>query len=232
MFETVELHLGDSVGGFQAPIDWIPLGTLFAHDPAMMAGGDLDDDGDPDVLLASEYGYAAWAAGGRRGEFRPCRATPVPWNRRDRHRRCAGAGLTVLRNQSPGWAWTDLGQALAGAQTPPPHLAGTGNITAGTMLTLSLTGASPLAPAVLFAGFTTLYAPFKGGVFVPEPQFAVPFEPTDGAASIVKTGTCPPGLPSGLQVAFQYWIVDSGRPMGFTASNGLVCESPREAARG
>ena len=39
-------------------------------------------------------------------------------------------------------------------------------------------------------------------------------------------GRWPTGMPGGLTVYFQYWIADSGGPIGFSASNAISGTTP------
>jgi len=117
-----------------------------------------------------------------------------------------------------------LRHALAGT-TGLPTLVGSGPLTAGSILDLKLAGAKPFAQSVLVVGGSPLNAPFKGGTLVPYPNLVFAQTVTFlGQASF--GGLWPPGMPSGLTLYFQYWIVDSAGPVGFAASNAVAGTTP------
>jgi hypothetical protein len=120
--------------------------------------------------------------------------------------------------------WTDLGYALAGIHGPP-SLTGTGTLQGGAPLSLRLDDAVESSTAVLFAGLSKLYAPFKGGTLVPSLEIMIPGLST-GGGSLVLNGTWPPGLPAGVTVTLQFWILDPVGPVGFAASNALLGTTP------
>jgi hypothetical protein len=123
--------------------------------------------------------------------------------------------------------WQDLDVALAGA-FGEPSLVGLGTLEPGSPVILSLVSALPDAPAWLFVGFSTLHAPFKGGVLVPDPgpPGAVLGFLTSPAGRIILTGSWPVGVPSGTLLVMQYWIVDPAGPVGFAASNAVSATTP------
>jgi hypothetical protein len=57
---------------------------------------------------------------------------------------------------------------------------------------------------------------------------AVRAECTHGAraGNLQLAAVWPAGLPSGLSIALQAWIVDAAAPKGFSASNGLLAVPP------
>ncbi|MEM7308955.1 MAG: FG-GAP repeat protein [Planctomycetota bacterium] len=118
-----------------------------------------------------------------------------------------------------GDAWLNVGPGLAGA-AGVPQLVGSGDFTPGAPITLDLSGAAPLSPALLVAGIDEqLYAPFFGGVLVPALNVELPGT-TDGAGAI-SWATPAPFLPVGTTVLLQYWVLDPSAPQGVAASNGL-----------
>jgi len=121
--------------------------------------------------------------------------------------------------------WFDVGHALAGV-TGAPRLQGHGLPYAGLPIQLSLSAAAPAGPATIVLGTSQIDAPFKGGVLVPSPERLVGGLVTDSAGELVLAGQWPAGLPSGLELFFQAWIVDPVGPEGFAASNGLRVEVP------
>jgi hypothetical protein len=50
--------------------------------------------------------------------------------------------------------------------------------------------------------------------------------PTSAAGALTIGGLWPTGLPGGVEIFFQYWIVDATGPFGFTASNALKATTP------
>jgi hypothetical protein len=130
--------------------------------------------------------------------------------------------LDLVRNQSD--AWTELGHALAGS-AGAPALNGTGSLVPGTPVTLSLTHAPSFAPASLVVGLSELGAPFKGGVMVPHPDVILALA-TDAGGGVFLAAPWPAGLPSGIGLLVQYWVVDLAGPAGFAASNALRGTTP------
>jgi len=120
--------------------------------------------------------------------------------------------------------WLSLGPALAGS-LGAPSLSGSGTVAGGSVITLSVAGAKPLSPTDLVVGFTALLAPLKGGVLVPHPDLLLPI-PTDAAGAILFPALWPLGVPAGLHLYFQSWIVDASGPKGLTATNGLELTTP------
>jgi hypothetical protein len=116
-------------------------------------------------------------------------------------------------------AWEDLGHALAGP-AGVPVLRGDGPLTGGSPLTVTLTGARPARPGVLFVGFAALNAPLLGGVLVPRPDVPL-FWTTDGAGAASFRVTWPAGVPAGFSIWYQAWTADPGAPQGVSASNAL-----------
>ncbi len=124
----------------------------------------------------------------------------------------------------PYGTWVDEGNALAGT-LGDPALAGKGLLLGDTPVTLTLTDVAPGLLANLLVGFTQLNAPFKGGVLVPSPDLVFGGFPVT-ASPLVIGGSWPIGLPSGVSVSYQYWMVDAGGPVGFSASNALMSTTP------
>jgi hypothetical protein len=75
-------------------------------------------------------------------------------------------------------------------------------------------------------GLSTLHAPFKGGVMVPELDVLITGLVTNGSGSLVLSATWPSGLPSTVTAYYQYWIADPAGPAGFAASNALSGTTP------
>jgi arylsulfatase A-like enzyme len=119
--------------------------------------------------------------------------------------------------------WKDLGHDLGGVQGKPDLYPG-GTLLPGDMVKLTLKDAKGFAPATLCMGLQTLYLPFKGGVVVPDPTGPggqlLTFV-TGGAGKLVLGSPWPAGVPGGLEIFFQFWIVDAAATLGFSASNSV-----------
>lgn len=123
-------------------------------------------------------------------------------------------------------AWTDLGFGLAGS-LGTPTLKGTGNLTAGSTGTLRLSGAVPLAPAVLFVATEQSPSPFKGGALVPVPPLAIlPLITMPIGDTSIAWTDWPAGPYAGLSFYLQYAIVDAGAVQGIALSNALQADLP------
>jgi hypothetical protein len=68
-----------------------------------------------------------------------------------------------------------------------------------------------------------LFAPLKGGVLVPMPNFVFPGLGTDADGGILLQAEWPAGIPSGLQTWFRFWVADVS---GYAASNGVTAVTP------
>lgn len=121
--------------------------------------------------------------------------------------------------------FVDLGAGLAGT-VGVPNLFGSGNLCASTSVTLTLESARPNSTFALIFGAASAYVPLLGGTLVPVPSFVFPGLPTGPSGSLPLFGTWPVGVPSGLTIYFQAWVVDPGGVFGVAASNGLAATSP------
>jgi hypothetical protein len=120
--------------------------------------------------------------------------------------------------------WFDLGNAKPGLRGEP-RLLGFGDLTGGSTAQVSLLNAREWQNVYLILGFSTVYAPAKGGVLVPALDFI--FDPFPAFEPAVTLETVwPVGLPKGSPVYFQAWITDDTALKGFSASNGLGATLP------
>jgi hypothetical protein len=123
----------------------------------------------------------------------------------------------------------NLANSLPG-ENGRPVLIAQGTLAAGSSLDVELHKAAPGALAFLTYGFDTLYAPLEGGVLVPDvfsPGGAVKLAGvTSAAGSLGVSTTWPAGVPAGLDIVAQYWIVDPAAPFGYAASNGITQTTP------
>jgi hypothetical protein len=124
----------------------------------------------------------------------------------------------------PG-TWQNLGLALAGTHGAP-IATGTGTLSAGSLVTLTLQDARANSAASLIVGSSAANLPFKGGTLVPSFDFLLAGLNTGGAGQIVLAAPMPTGVPSGFGLWFQWWISDRAGPKGFASSNGLKATTP------
>ncbi len=125
----------------------------------------------------------------------------------------------------PASAWTDIGFGLAGT-AGIPALAGTGTLQSGSPASLSLTGAAPSAPAILFVSFISTPVPFKGGMLAAFPFVLTVSLATSAGGAIPLPFLWPTGLPSGFHLIVQYAIADTGGPLNAALSNTLDGVTP------
>ena len=74
-------------------------------------------------------------------------------------------------------------------------------------------------------GFSSIGVPFKGGWLIPATDLLIGAT-TDAQGKIDLPAIWPPGVPPGVAVWFQWWIVDEVGVQGFAASNGLQAYTP------
>ncbi len=130
-------------------------------------------------------------------------------------------------DQEAEGAWRDMGHALAGTHGDPAAV-GNGTLVGGTPVMVSLLHARENSTAYLVVGVNAVFAPFKGGMLVPDPNapgFFVAL-PTGPIGVIDVPGVWPLGLPAGFSVFFQWWIQDPAGPVDFAASNALSATTP------
>lgn len=120
---------------------------------------------------------------------------------------------------SPEWPF--LGDGLTGA-AGMPLLQGDGALSGGSTVTVSLSNALPSSTAALVVGLSALAIPFKGGVLVPNPDAVLGALPVDGSGDLAIIATWPSGIPSGVPLWLQYWVIDPSGPVGFAASNAIM----------
>jgi len=124
-----------------------------------------------------------------------------------------------------GDAFTALGGGLAGT-SGVPLLKGKGTLAPGSTVQLALTSGKSNSTGALFIGLSAINLPFKGGTLVPNTDVVITGLPVSLAGTLTLGSTWPAGIPSGLSLWFQEWIVDSAGPQGFAASNGLLAVTP------
>ena len=183
--------------------------------------GTLTDDG--------ELGYAACAIGDLDGNGAVDIAVSAWWDDEGMTPPDNRAGSVYIffmgAEETP---WEDLGQALGGTHGDP-LLEAEGTLLMGDPVTLSLSNALELTSTYFVIGAAQVNLPFYGGTLVP--AFEAPFGlfvvlPTDGAGELVLPGVWPGGVPSGVTLTFQHWLIDAGGPFGFASSNAVAGTVP------
>ena len=163
-----------------------------------IVAGDFDGDGLDDVAVGAPNASAGQAAEGTVSIYRGSRTGP----------------------------WFDLGFGKVGS-LGTPRLLGSGSMVGGEPVQVVLIDIPRNEFVYLVAGFSTLYAPIKGGVLVPSVDLLFDPIPTGNSSVMTLPTTWPTGLVSGFDVYFQAWITDAAtQPDGFTASNGLGATLP------
>ncbi len=148
---------------------------------------------------------------------------------------CIDAG-DPLTDLDPDGSVIDMGAvaftSFATAGTPLiggqglPRASGTGDLTTGSPVTLTLDDGPADATVFLILGAAPLFAPLQGGVLVPDPLFILAGLPTDATGHLDAAGTWPAGVPSGSVIWTQFWAVDDFGPTGWSSSAGLALVVP------
>jgi len=113
----------------------------------------------------------------------------------------------------------DLGFAKAGS-AGTPTLSVAYSKSPGT-LHIDASKLPPGKPGALFQSLDPLYAPFKGGVLVPEAMLVTPLvSPASGPLALALT--VPLSFPQGIVLYAQEWFKDTGP--GYAATNGVQFE--------
>jgi FG-GAP repeat len=207
-------QLDDSAAGAGAAYAFVRSGTRWSqHAYIKAANNEAGDNFALDVSLSA----ASLLAG---APLEDSSATGVDGDQASNGSFASGAA-EVFDLDGP---WQDLGAGLAGV-TGVPELTGTGTLVAASPVTLELNGAKPLASAPLVVGLSLLFAPFKGGVMVPDVDLVLSLV-TDASGDAQLAGVWPGGIPSGLTLGFQWWVQDPAGPKGFAASNALAATTP------
>lgn len=122
-----------------------------------------------------------------------------------------------------GEGWCDLGDDLAGTYGSP-LLTGEGHLIPGTPLSITLSNVREQTAAFGVVGLSAIHAPFRGGIFVPQPIliFGISTGGTPGTPSTVElSDVLPADVPLGTELHLQFWIADPVGPAGFAASNAI-----------
>jgi hypothetical protein len=121
--------------------------------------------------------------------------------------------------------WIDLAGGTSGINGPLT-LAATGDLTAGSTLTLDLTNAPAGAPLLAWLSFTS--APFAalGGTIHAFPYSLQIFPFADGAGAWSASLGWPAGVMAGTELYLQFLAQDLSVIHGITVSNGLMATTP------
>jgi hypothetical protein len=132
--------------------------------------------------------------------------------------------VALNRTYVPDGPFLDLGSALEGT-AGWPILQAAGSLLPTSQATLSLWNGLAGAPLFAIAGSDALFAPFKGGTLVPQPQLVLPLGTTPAGGTASWAFRTPPNL-SGTEVFLQLWFADAGAVHGFAATTGLKLAFP------
>ena len=116
--------------------------------------------------------------------------------------------------------WQTLGTSLAG-DLGPPVLVATGALGAGETLGFLVSNTPPLSGVVRVVGFANISFAFSGGVMVPSPDVLLTLG-TDAAGAMALTAVWPAGVPAGLTLFLQDWVLDASGPAGFTSTRAVM----------
>ncbi len=121
--------------------------------------------------------------------------------------------------------WANLGGSLGGGALVAPKLTATGSLVGDTAVSLALDTDTPGLPALLIIGGSRIDLPIGGGVLVPSVDYVFAYV-TDAGGDVAETGRWPTGLPPGLDVYFQFWVVGDHGPVALQASNAVSGTTP------
>jgi hypothetical protein len=122
--------------------------------------------------------------------------------------------------------WEDLGGGTSGVNGLPA-LTGSGDLTPGSPLTLTLSNGAPSNMALVWLSGVSAPTPFLGGTLHAWPFFTQILIGLDATGSVSGTVTFPSGQAAGTMIWYQMAVVDSSVPVfGGSLSNGVVSTSP------
>ncbi len=122
--------------------------------------------------------------------------------------------------------WDDLGGGTPGL-LGVPRLTGSGDLTPGSPLSLTLEDGAPLGLALLWLSGDSQPTPFLGGTLHAWPFFSQILLLLDVNGSVTGTVSFPAGQPSGTQLWYQMGVVDVSVPVhGGALSNALMSTTP------
>jgi hypothetical protein len=200
----VSVMLGSGGGTFAAPIQ--VASSVLNFNRRHIAAGDLDDDGDIDLVCNDEIAHFMLLRSDGAGGFeeeRHGRGTflfALDLGRIDGDGlpdvvvvAATGEALSYL-NLALSAQWADLGYGLAGTDGVP-SLVGQGMLETGSAGTLKLAHAKPGALALLFISVQSIPTPFKGGVLATVPPLLSFTLFTSPSGTITSRGRAGPRVP-------------------------------------
>ncbi len=107
--------------------------------------------------------------------------------------------------------------AISGV-TGEPVMAVDGSFCDGDLLEVELSNSAPSSSAALVVGLSFLGVPFKGGVLGPNPDVILDGFFVNALGNLRIAATVPAGLPQGLDVYLQWFVVDPVAIKGLAAS--------------
>ncbi len=232
------LYANDGTGHFQKLTGLEP--SLGASDSYHSAWGDLDRDGDLDLIVANRQADGFFYINNGDATFTRIMYGQLPNSPGDSRdvtivdvdgdslpevlfANTLGGDDFFFRNR--GLTWKDMGFAYY-TVSATPRLSGSGTLEPLSTITYQVQSGPISKPAIMVAGFNTVFAPFKSGTLVPSPDIVVAGFASNASGSLSFSTTFPSGVPSEISLYHQMWFVDGGSPTGFTASNGLSALTP------
>jgi Tol biopolymer transport system component len=131
-----------------------------------------------------------------------------------------GTSDVFLRDSGVSPAWANLGFGLSGANGLP-QLSASGALVMGGTTTLQVSSAASTALGAMVFGLSNLALPVYGGVLVPSLDLLLALG-TSASGQAQKVIAWPLGLPAGLSVYVQTWLLDASGTQGFAATNALT----------
>jgi hypothetical protein len=237
---AVRVLLGQPGGAFGAPLV-MDAGVARGRD---VWAGDLDHDGDGDILVSSDPNdqntWVTLFTGLGNGTFAAAVNLLVPDmgggldlrggldvgdldgdGTPDIAHACKNQAFVILNRSGP---WDDLGQPLAGIAGLPKQI-GEGTLQPGAPFEFTLKDARPSTSCWHIVGLSGGNFPFKGGTLVPVPLLINGPLPTGGAGQLVLAGNWP-GAPTGVALYLQFIIQDIAAVQKFALSNALKATMP------
>jgi hypothetical protein len=130
-----------------------------------------------------------------------------------------------LQPSGPTADWIELGGGLPGSHGTPT-LAGEGELMPATDVRLDLGAAMEMSASTLVIGLSEVNVAVYGGTLVPFPDLLLAGLPTGPAGAWTLIDEWPAGVPSGLSVWFQAWVLDPAGPFGWSATRALRADVP------
>jgi len=118
-----------------------------------------------------------------------------------------------------------VGTGLAGTGGVPKIIGGS-TLLPSAPFTLKVNDALGSSTGHLIAGFSAINHTFKGGIMIPSPDLLIAGLPLNVYGQLLVATNFPPGIPSGFQLWFQFWIGDPQGPQGFSATPAVHVTAP------